>query len=455
MNNVDNNDSTHQAASSNVSPRGLGDGASIELRSEEVQEVLGQVPPWILRSGITILFVIVLILLVGSWFYKYPDIIEAPLVVTSYNPPVQVNARVNGKITQLLVSDKQRVKANNYLAVIENAANMGDVNQLKIHLPVWQNTIRSGSFRFEPDDLKQKYELGDIQTSYLSFIRSAGSYQLFAGLNYYPQRIAAIEEQIVKQEQYCQKLLNQYEVVKQQYVFSRRQYVRDSTMNVRKMISEAEHDAAAITFLQSRHSLESSKIALDNANIQIDQLRQSILDLRLQELEKQSQLQAEVKTNFDNLLNAFNTWEMTYVLKTPVDGIVDISKYWNVNQNITSGETLFTIIPEATDRLVGRAQLPIAGSGKVQAGQAANVRFLNFPDTEYGMVRGVVGNISIVPSGESYILEVNFPNDLMTTYGKELPFHQEMHVTAEIITEDLRLLERFFMPLKKIFSEQQ
>jgi HlyD family secretion protein len=145
---------------------------------------------------------------------------------------------------------------------------------------------------------------------------------------------------------------------------------------------------------------------------------------------------------------------MTYVLKTPVDGTVDASKYWNENQNISAGETVFTIIPETSGQLVGRAQLPIAGSGKVKQRQPVNVRFLNFPDTEYGMVRGVVNNISVVPSGDSYTLEINFPNGLMTTYGNELPFHQEMHATGEIITEDMRLLERLFMPLKKVFSEQ-
>jgi HlyD family secretion protein len=433
----------------------IDDGKNLpEFRSEEVQEVLGQAPPWILRCGITVLFVIVVTLFIGSWFYKYPDILEAPLVVTSYNPPVQVNARVNGKITQLLVADKQQVNASDYLAVIENPADMADVNRLRARLPVWQDMIRSGNCRFEPADLNQKYELGDMQTSYLGFIRSAGNYRLFADLNYYPQRIGAIEEQIAKHQQYYRKLLMQYEVVRQQYALAHRQYARDSTMNAKKMISEAEHDAAAISFLQSRHSLESSRIALDNANLQIDQLRQSILDLQLQELEKQNQLQSEVKTGFDNLLNAFNTWEMAYVLKTPVDGTVDISKFWNVNQNITGGESVFTIIPESSGQLVGKAQLPIAGSGKVKPGQAVNARFLNFPDTEYGMVRGVVSNISVVPSGDSYTLEVNFPDGLTTAYGKELPFHQEMHATAEIITEDLRLLERLFMPLKKVFSEQ-
>ena len=425
-----------------------------ELRSEEVQEVLGWVPPWILRAGITVLFMIVIVLLAGSWFYKYPDVIEAPLIVTSYNPPVQVNARVNGKIIQLLVSDKQPVKASDYLAVIENPANINDAEKLKEQLAAWHEMIRSDRFHFTPDELNRKYELGDMQASYLGFIRSAGNYRQFTELNYYPQRITAIEEQIGKQQQHYVKLLKQYEVVQQQYALVHRQYERDSILFVQKIIPESELDASTISFLQSQHGLESSQITLDNAAMQIDQLRQSILDLRLQELEKLGQLQAEVKTGLDNLLNAFNTWEMVYVLKTPVDGIVDVSKYWNVNQNITAGERVFTIIPEISGQLVGKAQLPIAGSGKVKPGQAVNVRFLNFPDTEYGIVRGVVSNISVVPSGDSYTLEVTFPNGLMTAYGKELPFYQEMYATAEIITEDLRLLERLFMPLKKVFSEQ-
>jgi len=322
-------------------------------------------------------------------------------------------------------------------------------------LTVWQEKVRSGKYHLTPDELNLKYELGDMQASYLSFIRSAGSYRQHIELNYYPQRISAIEEQIIKQQQYYEKLLIQSEVVQQQYVIAERQHERSSILQAQKMISDAEHDGETLSFLQSRHSLESSRIALDNANMQVDQLRQSILDLRLQELEREGQLQAEVKTGLDNLLNAFNTWEMAYVLKTPVDGTVDISKYWNVNQNITAGETVFTIIPDASGELVGKAQLPVAGSGKVKTGQTVNVRFLNFPDTEYGIVRGVVSNISVVPSGDSYSLEVHFPNGLLTTYGEELPFHQEMYAITEIITEDLRLLERFFMPLKKVFSEQK
>ena len=41
---------------------------------------------------------------------------------------------------------------------------------------------------------------------------------------------------------------------------------------------------------------------------------------------------------------------------------------------------------------------------------------------------------------------------MRTNYEKVLPITQQMIGSADIITEDLRLLERFLMPLKKTFK---
>ena len=45
----------------------------IELKSEEVQEVMNHIPSSILRYGISVLLGILLVLLVGSSFFSYPD----------------------------------------------------------------------------------------------------------------------------------------------------------------------------------------------------------------------------------------------------------------------------------------------------------------------------------------------------------------------------------------------
>jgi hypothetical protein len=48
-------------------------------------------------------------------------------------------------------------------------------------------------------------------------------------------------------------------------------------------------------------------------------------------------------------------------------------------------------------------------------------------------------------------LKIKFPNYIQPD-KKEIEFRQEMQGIAEIITEDLRLIERFFYQLKDVFK---
>ena len=54
---------------------------TLDVRSEEVQEILGMIPHWIVRWGIALFFVIIFIFIAGSFFIKYPEIINAPVVL--------------------------------------------------------------------------------------------------------------------------------------------------------------------------------------------------------------------------------------------------------------------------------------------------------------------------------------------------------------------------------------
>jgi HlyD family secretion protein len=93
----------------------------------------------------------------------------------------------------------------------------------------------------------------------------------------------------------------------------------------------------------------------------------------------------------------------------------------------------------------------------VKIGQKVNIRVENFPENEYGILRGEILNISLVPtqSGEVayYSVEVALPDKLITTYQKELPYLPNMQGQADIVTDDISLLERFFLPLKKILAQ--
>ena len=134
-------------------------------------------------------------------------------------------------------------------------------------------------------------------------------------------------------------------------------------------------------------------------------------------------------------------------------GKVSFQKPWIENQTVNQGDWVFTIIPTDNSNYIARLQTPAQNSGQIEVGQKVNIKLDNYPDTEFGMLTGTVKNSSLIPDDEGfYRVDVNLPPTLITSYGKTIAFKQEMGGTAEIVTEDLRLIERFFYQFKEVLS---
>ena len=56
--------------------------SKIELRSEKVRHIIGEIPSGIVRYGITIITIVLLVLLVGAYFIPYPETISARIEMT-------------------------------------------------------------------------------------------------------------------------------------------------------------------------------------------------------------------------------------------------------------------------------------------------------------------------------------------------------------------------------------
>jgi len=200
-------------------------------------------------------------------------------------------------------------------------------------------------------------------------------------------------------------------------------------------------------------SCEQSSISITNAEIQIQNIEQNIAELELQEEKQLSDKSIVIKQSYENLIAAIDAWKYQYVLVAPTNGKVTFNRFWNENQTIKSGETVMTIIPENEGSIVGKVQLSFQGVGKVKTNQEVNIRFDNYPYMEFGMVKGIVKSISMAPDNNFYTAEIYLPNGLNTFYNEKLEFKQEMQGTAEIITEDFRLLERIVRPLRYILNK--
>jgi multidrug resistance efflux pump len=71
-------------------------------------------------------------------------------------------------------------------------------------------------------------------------------------------------------------------------------------------------------------------------------------------------------------------WKEKYLVESPIKGKVTFTSYWNENQVIKAGDILATVIPEDTNRIIVRADVPVSGLGRVKVGQEVNIKTLHF-----------------------------------------------------------------------------
>jgi len=425
----------------------------IELRSEEFQEIVQQSPRWMIRSGISLVFGVVILLLVGSYFFRYPDVINANIVVLSENPPAYLATRTTARIDSMLVTDQQIVSENQIIAILENTARFEDALKLKDML-----------FRMEPfmltfDTLTSIHpgvdlQLGDIQSDYSSFVRLYNDYFTFLRLKLHTKKIKALKQQVSMNRIFYDRLWQQKQDMASDYKLISNQFKRDSLLQQKGVLSELDLEKTLTLQIQKKYNLNGALTKLAETQSAIIKLEQELVDVEMDFADQKKKAQNSLIEAMNVLKSRLAYWEQTFIIKSSITGKISFSNFWSKNQQVKKDEIVFSVIPEKQSLIIGRISLPVKGAGKVKVGQKVNIRFENFPYMEYGFIKGVVKNISLVPNNENYVVEVEMPQDMKTNYDISLKFSQEMKGTAEIITEDLRLIQRFFNPIKSLLKHR-
>ncbi len=426
---------------------------NISYRSDEFQDVLGKMPGWITRNGTTLVFVCVAIFIIGSWFFKYPDVISSRIVVTTENPPANLIARSSGQIQNLYVEENQKVQKGEILAIIENPGKYQHILELK------QFLLSSKEFfldynKIRIDGFESDYMLGELQSDYSGFLKEFNDYQHFLELNYYPRKISSLRNQYGVVSQNVEWAGRQLKAIQNEYDLELKQFRRDSSLFEKEVLAPSEFEKRKAALLSKKYEMEGTQSALASRRLEQIELDQKIIDAEKEFSDTRIGYRLKMREAYNNLLSAISSWELNYVLTAPVGGVVTLNKYWSETQNVKEGEIVMTVIPDLPSEIIGKLELPIRGSGKVKTGQKVNIKFDNYPYMEYGLVRGYINNVSLVPTNDVYMVEVEFPDGVVTNYGISLELSREIQGTAEIITDELRLIQRFFNPIKSLFKER-
>jgi multidrug resistance efflux pump len=422
----------------------MADSEYVELRSEDVQEILGTPPGWLVRWGTTIALFGFALMLAAAWFVRYPDVVEAKVIVTTATPPVDVIARADGRIAKLLVTDTARVKTNQLLAVLQSTANYRDVLVLDSCLSTWQQ-LKIEAFREvqQPDSLT----LGDLQGDYADFVRILSDFKfgrdnrsasVQSNINSINQQINQLQQSIAFEQKALKRTNDQLKIAEDLYQKQKELFDQGITSRVdfekeRTKLAELERqrDQYEENILQKRREI----ISLQN----------NISSASFGQQETSSSSSSRLTGSLNTLRSNVSKWKQTYLLLTPMDGKVSLNGL-TAQQYVRQGDQIMTVIPLQNDKIIGRVSLPIAGSGKVKEKQRVILKLDNYPYYEFGTISGLIVSKSLVPKDNQYsilvALPVNKNNTLRTSYGREIQFEQQLQGKAEIITDDKGFLQR-------------
>lgn len=419
----------------------------INLRSEEVQEILTRVPHWMIRWGNILVLSIVLLMLGVSWMIKYPDMISTQISITTEVPPQKLVAKTSGRIEAILVKDKTEVAKETPLAVIENAANYKDVFLLKSIVDSY--IIDEKPFPFEKT---QALQLGDIESSYALFQKEYIADELNSKLQPYKVEGSAQSYESIQLRERLSLLESQKSINQSELELQKNDVERYETLYKKGIISTQELEKQRLQYLQSQKNYKSLLSTISQLKSSLNDLNRNSKTTIINESKETVNLDRNLTQAFYQLKKAIKDWELNYVLRSSIQGKVTFLQLWSENQNIESGATIFAIIPSNETNYLGKVKAVAQNSGKIKVGQDVNIRLANYPDREFGIIKGKVKSISLTPDKDGNLLiDISLPNGLKTSYDKKIQFQQEMSGSADIITEDLRLLERLLYQFKDIF----
>lgn len=418
----------------------------LEIRSEEVQEIIGRPPHWLVRWGIASFFIVLALIFLSASTIQYPETIQVPLKLTAINAPKTVEAKVSGKLVRILHVNNTQIKEGDILAWIESTADHSAVLQLSSILDsidVWlQNENFENIKAVGPLNIKN---LGGLQGGFQSFDQVYREYLAYLPGAYYHERKQILVDELAYTRQLFEHLKIQKQIQQTTLKLAEREYEAQKKLADKDLIAPLELDRAESNLANQRLPLQQMESSIINNRMAQSAKQKEIMELNRQ-IEQQRALFSQAVYS---LKSAVDEWKRSYLLIAPASGTLIYAGILQEKQTVSAGQEIFLIQPESTE-FFGELVITQRSFGKIEEGQQVLVRFSGYPYSEFGSVPANIEYLSAIPVRDSlFFAKVQFPEGLMTNYGHQLTPKNGMTGSAEIITQDMRLIERVYNNLTK------
>jgi len=419
----------------------------IRKKSDYLNDVLERTPTWIFRWGNTLFLFFIILLIVLSYYIKYPDTISAKVEILTEKPPIEVISKTEGVIDTIFYKDKSLVSTSDTLALIESIISIKDLQELK---DLFNQFNRIDYFSdYLEFNLPRELELGELSETYSLLIKDIEAFKYYLRQKNVFVRIKSLEKEIRYLKNLNLSIKKQEELFKEDLFLTEKSYNRQKQLNDSGVVSDDEKEKSESIVLKEKRQLENFITTQINNKVKIEQLKTQINNLISDRMEGRTSKVLVIKQHINKLEGQIRNWEEKHIVLSPISGLLSFTNIWSKDQYISKGQPIFTVVPKQTSGIIGRCQMPLTNSGKVKTGTNVQIRLDAYPYQEFGVLESTIDEISLVPirneqNQSFYEIKLKFKDTLVTTYSERIPFRQKMSGAAIIIKEEKSVLDRIF-----------
>ena len=318
----------------------------------EVNEIMGHIPHWIIRWGILVIATVFLLIIVGCYFIKYPQVVDSSIIITTINPPSQLIARHTGLIDSLSVNNGDVVNKGDYIAGLKSSVNYNHIKLVETELSSFKiNNIDSIVFS---DWIYDNYSLGNVQSSWLNFVAACYNYKNYLDVNYLGNRIKMIDNLLKKKQDYHTVIVSQSNSYKNKLSLTNGNLKTDSNLFRQGVISKFDLENSKQDYYSAESAYASALSNVISTEVSMIELQQNKEELVLQLKQESYDLEKNIIQCKEQLLADINLWREDFVFESPIAGVVSFNDVWKENQSISSGKVFATIIPSDEVYVIGK-----------------------------------------------------------------------------------------------------
>ncbi len=419
---------------------------NIEVLNEEIQEILGTPPGWILRFGTLIFFIVIVVLIWLSYWIQYPDVVVSEIIVSFNDPPSKLISPKSGYLNKLHAVNNQKVKKGQLLISYNSEANYQDVLSLYEKLLQVKQTNQSSILSLS---FGENYSIGELQKYLFQFLDKQNQYSLrVKGISEVTNK-SDKQKQISSLENGIEYSTNLRDNLAIQIDNTQIQLKNEEAMVKMDKLSQSELNKTRDKLTVLSSNLNATEAEIKDKQFKISNLRSDLANLSVNFEKGREVALSEMNAAFVQFKSNVSQWISSHLIISPTDGMVQVTnKFLKSGQYVNKDEPLLIIIPPQSNKMKGLMNVPFTESGNIKRNQLVLVKLNSYPSSKYGIIQGKVASSSSIALEEDGKLvspvTVYFENGLVTTTGYKVSTKKELSGMARIITQNKRFIQRIF-----------